>query len=149
MVMAGVSRAAHERRERPAVQRAALAALQTWLAPGALRMEFLEPVAVRLLEVGHEALGPEHIDLLRRMLSVKLERSRWTVLEVVARHGSVALVPDLRKLEEKLAAGDGKVRSRLARTIAHLQSSSGGMSGALSVPREDGGQLAVAPDGRD
>mgnify|MGYP001141096733 CR=1 FL=1 len=112
-------------------------------------MDFVEPVAVRLLRVGQPSVGPEHMDLLRRLLSVKKEHGRLLVLQVIGVHGSVACVPALRELDGRPGRDANKVRALLVRTISHLQSRCGGQAGTLAMVDGLGGQLAVAPPSDD
>ncbi len=139
--MAGCSRAALDRASEEAVQHAALASLQTWLQPGALKMPFVQEVAVRLLRVGRDQLGEAHAELLGRMLAVQEERA--VVLALVARYGTPAQVPALRALE---AGADLQEGVLVRRAIAGIQARAVGDAGALSVA-EEGGELSLAPQG--
>jgi len=140
--MSGCARVALDRTGSEVVQRGALAALATWLAPGALKMPFVEPVAVQLLLAGEGAVDREQ-DLLRRLLKVQDAGAREAVLGVVARRGATELVPALRALQERVTGRDAK--ARVDQTIAQVQGRATGGTGALSLPTEGGG-LAVVPD---
>jgi len=143
--MAGCSSVALERADRPVVQRAALDAMRDWLAPGALKMDFVAAVAVRLLQAGEHAVGSEHQEMLGRLLRVRSPEAHEQVLRVVARVGTAELVPALREFQGRRTAGTVQ-QARLAQTIARIQARASGSVGALSLPRSDGGGLAVVPD---